>query len=154
MLVTLQSIEKHKFSSSPALAIWPEQCNCIYGGALGRTLHIGGSELGGLSPVDPISLRGNRDSKRSTENMRRRSKLMTSSLAWLLLCAPVLAQKSEQGTGSGVDLTTMNIEDKTTGPHQPRTDLIQRTIASTTFAFEASRRAGKCRGRTFRSVLG
>jgi iron complex outermembrane recepter protein len=36
---------------------------------------------------------------------------MSSSLAWLLLCAPVLAQKSEQGTGSGVDLTTMNIED-------------------------------------------
>ncbi len=36
---------------------------------------------------------------------------MSSSLALLLLCAPVLAQKSEQGTGSGVDLTTMNIED-------------------------------------------
>lgn len=61
--------------------------------------------------MDPISLRGIRDRWRSAEPMRRRSKLMRSSLAWLLLCAPVLAQKSEQRTGSGVDLTTMNIED-------------------------------------------
>ncbi len=36
---------------------------------------------------------------------------MSSSLTLLLFCAPLLAQKSEPGTGPGVDLTTMNIED-------------------------------------------
>ncbi len=44
--------------------------------------------------------------------MRRQSKLMGRSLALLIFfCAPLLAQKSDHGTGSGVDLTTMNIED-------------------------------------------
>jgi iron complex outermembrane receptor protein len=43
--------------------------------------------------------------------MRQRSKLINSSLTLLLFCAPLLAQKSEQGKGPGVDLTTMNIED-------------------------------------------
>ena len=43
--------------------------------------------------------------------MRRRSGFWSSSLTFLLFCAPVLAQKSDHWTGSGVDLTTMNIED-------------------------------------------
>jgi iron complex outermembrane receptor protein len=36
---------------------------------------------------------------------------MSASLTLLLFCAPLLAQKSDHGTGSGVDLTTLNIED-------------------------------------------
>jgi iron complex outermembrane receptor protein len=43
--------------------------------------------------------------------MRRRSGLWSSSLTFLLFCAPVLAQRSDHVTGSGVDLTTINIED-------------------------------------------
>jgi iron complex outermembrane receptor protein len=43
--------------------------------------------------------------------MRPRSGLWSSLLTFLLFCTPVLAQKSDPGTGSGVDLTTMNIED-------------------------------------------
>ncbi len=36
---------------------------------------------------------------------------MNCSLSLLFLCVPALAQKDVQGTGSSVDLTTMNIED-------------------------------------------
>jgi iron complex outermembrane recepter protein len=43
--------------------------------------------------------------------MRSRSKIIRFFLAFLFSCAPVSAQKSGQGTGTGVDLTTLNIED-------------------------------------------
>ena len=36
---------------------------------------------------------------------------MSCFLTFLFSCAPVSAQRSEQGTSTGVDLTTMNIED-------------------------------------------
>ena len=43
--------------------------------------------------------------------MRKLSKLLSPSLALLLCCPPMSAQKSNHGTGPDVDLTTMNIED-------------------------------------------
>jgi len=43
--------------------------------------------------------------------MRRMRTILSGSLALLFLCVPALAQKSEQTTGSSVDLATMNIED-------------------------------------------
>jgi iron complex outermembrane recepter protein len=46
-----------------------------------------------------------------TERMRRLTKIMRCSLAVLFFCGPALAQKSDQGTGSGADLTMLNIED-------------------------------------------
>jgi iron complex outermembrane receptor protein len=43
--------------------------------------------------------------------MNRNSKIISATLTLLLLYVPALAQKSEPGRGSGVDLSTMNIED-------------------------------------------
>src|ERR1700722_17128640 len=44
--------------------------------------------------------------------MGRGLKLISASLTFLLSCAPVvLAQKSDQETRAGIDLTTINIED-------------------------------------------
>ena len=45
------------------------------------------------------------------ENMRRLLKFICCLLTLSSFCAPLWAQKSSNGTGSGVDLTTMNIED-------------------------------------------
>jgi iron complex outermembrane recepter protein len=43
--------------------------------------------------------------------MRRGSKLLSSSLTFLIFCAPLFAQKTEPEKKPGVDLTTMDIED-------------------------------------------
>src|SRR5579864_1197283 len=47
----------------------------------------------------------------SNRRMSRLSKITRCSLTVLLFCGPALAQKSDRGTGAGVDLTTLNIED-------------------------------------------
>jgi iron complex outermembrane recepter protein len=78
--------------------------------------------------------------------MSRLSKITRCSLTVLLFCGPALAQKPDRGTGAGVDLTTLNIEDlmnvKVTSASKKEQKLSRTAAAIFVISQEDIRRSG------------
>jgi iron complex outermembrane recepter protein len=82
----------------------------------------------------------------SNRRMSRLSKITRCSLTVLLFCGPALAQKPDRGTGAGVDLTTLNIEDlmnvKVTSASKKEQKLSRTAAAIFVISQEDIRRSG------------